>query len=218
VEFISVGQSANGFIALGQEAVGVIAIGQVATGVIAIGQGARGVVAVGMLSCGIVSVGMLSFGLVGCVAMIGAGGRGVGGVLPLCPQLPPRPQLPAQTPRQDLEGGRAQGWIAVEVQQTPTGFALIEGGRALAAKLAPSMINACAQALAAGQRVLAFVKPASGGPEVSRLMRMPKWNLLSPAWLGQSAAQLLGLAVLSALYFWVGFAPVVDEVISLIKD
>lgn len=217
MEFFSIGQQANGFIAIGQEATGVIAIGQVATGVIAIGQGARGVVAVGMLSCGIFSVGMLSFGLVGCVAMIGAGGRGIGGVLPLCPLLPPRPKLPAETPREVLEGGRAPGWIAVDVQQTPTGFALVEGGRALAAKIAPSMIGACSEALAAGQRVLALVKPTSGGPEVSRLMRMPKWNLLNPAWLGQSAAQLVGLAILSAVYFWVGFAPVVDEVIALIK-
>jgi hypothetical protein len=218
MEFFSIGQSANGFIAIGQEATGVIAIGQVATGVIAIGQGARGVVAVGMLSCGIISVGMLSFGLVGCVAMIGAGGRGVGGVLPLCPTLPARPKLPAETPRDALESGRGSGWISVEVQQTPSGFALMNGGRALAAKLAPSMISACAEALAAGKRVLALVKPTSGGPEVSRLMRASSWNLLDPRWLGQSVAQLVGLAILSAIYFWVGFAPVVDEIISLVKS
>ncbi len=218
MEFFSIGQSANGFIAIGQEATGVIAIGQVATGVIAIGQGARGVVAVGMLSCGIISVGMLSFGLVGCVAMIGAGGKGWGGVLPLCPMPPARPKLPAETGRDLLESGRAPGWIAVEVQQTPMGFALMREGRALAAKLAPTMIGPCSEAFAAGQRVLAFVKPTARGPEVSRLMRMPKWNLLNPAWLGVSAAQLLGLAVLSAIYFWVGFTPVVDEILSLVKQ
>ncbi len=116
-----------------------------------------------------------------------------------------------------LEGGRASGWIAVDVQQTPTGFALLHQGRALAARIAPSMISACSEALEAGQRVLALVGPTSSGPEVSRLMRMPKWSPFQPGWLGQSAAQLVGLAILSAVYFWVGFAPVVDEVIALVK-
>ena len=218
MEFFSVGQSANGFIALGQEATGVIAIGQVATGVIAIGQGARGIVAVGMLSCGVISVGMLSFGLVGCVGMIGVGGTGRGGVLPLCPVLPPRPKLPPETPRDALERGGASGWIAVELQQTPSGFALMEGGRALAAKVTPSMRQACSDALSAGKRVLAFVSPTSEGPEMSRLMRIPTWSLLSAGFIAQSGAQLVGLGILSALYFWLGFVPVIDELLSLIKQ
>jgi hypothetical protein len=217
MEFLSVGQSANGFIAIGQEAVGVIAIGQVATGVVAIGQGARGVFAVGMLSCGVVSVGMLSFGLVGCIAMIGAGGTGLGGVLPLCPKIPARAKLPGQSTREPLEAGRSQGWIAVDVQQTSRGFALMHEGRALAAQIAPSMISACGEAVAAGKRVLAYVRPTERGPEVARLMRIPAWRPLTPLWLGTSAAQLVGLAILSAIYFWVGLVPVVDEVLSLIK-
>ena len=42
MDFISVGQEAEGFIAIGQHARGVIAFGQIATGVIAVGQVARG--------------------------------------------------------------------------------------------------------------------------------------------------------------------------------
>lgn len=222
MQFFSIGQQAEGFIAIGQEATGVIAIGQMATGVIAIGQLARGVFTVGMLSVGIVSVGMLSFGLVHCVTMMGAGGRGVGGLLPLCPKLPLPPQLPERTPREELESGRRAGWIEAIVQRTAEGFALVEGGRPLRARISGGMISAASQAMVAGTGVLAFVTPSGQMPEVTRLMRVPtaSWRApLSLGWqfIGISAAQLIGLTIGSALYFWFGFAPLVDRIIAMVK-
>ncbi len=217
MQFFSIGQQAEGFIAIGQEATGVIAIGQMATGVIAIGQLARGVFAVGMLSVGLVSVGMLSLGLVHCVAMLGAGGRGTGGVLPLCPKLPLGFELPPVTPREALELGRSAGWIAVEVQRVATGLALVAGGTPLRVRLGPSMISAASQALRGGQRALAYLVPSGQGVEVTRLMRMPAASWRDPQFLGLSALQLGGLVIASAAYFWFGLVPVVDGVLAIAK-
>lgn len=218
MQFFSVGQQAEGFIAIGQEATGVIAIGQMATGVIAIGQLARGVVAVGMLSVGLFSVGMLSLGVVRCVAMIGAGGRGVGGVLPLCPKLPVSGALPEQSPREDLELGRRAGWIAAAVEGGPQGMSLVVGGQPLRAKLGANMLQAASQAMRASVGVLAYVAPSGQGVEVTRLMRNPGASWRNPSFLGMSALQLGGLAIASAVYFWFGLAPVVDAVIAIAKD
>ncbi len=218
MQFFSVGQQAEGFIAIGQEATGVIAIGQMATGVIAIGQLARGVFTVGMLSVGIVSVGMLSLGLVHCVSMLGAGGRGTGGVLPLCPKLPLPVQLPELTPRDQLEAGRASGWIRVQVQRAAAGVALVADGRPLAVRLGPSMLSAAAQAMVAGGAALAHVVPAGQGAEVTRMMRVPTASWRNPQYLGVCALQLGGLAIASAAYFWFGLTPVVDGVLALTKE
>jgi hypothetical protein len=217
MRFFDIGQEAEGFIAIGQFATGVIAIGQMATGVIAIGQLARGVFAIGMLSTGVVSVGMLSLGVVHCVSMIGAGARGVGGVLPLCPKLPIPPRLPERSPREVLEGNRAAGWIEVTVERTAQGLALLEGGRPLRVKLGAAMLSAASTAMVAARPVLAFVTPGSGTAEVTRMMRLPPMSWRDPRFLGQSALQLGGLAIASAVYFWFGLVPVVDSLIALVK-
>jgi len=218
MQFFSIGQEAEGFIAVGQVATGVIAIGQFATGVIAIGQLARGVVAIGMLSTGVVSVGMLSLGIVHSVAMIGAAGRGTGGVIPLCPKLPLTSALPPVSPRAALEQGRTSGWIEVLVQRASTGFALVADGSPLHVRLGPTMSTAARQAVVLGEKVLAYVVPSGQGVEVTRLMRMPAASWKSPQVLGLSALQLAGLAIASAVYFWVGLAPVVDRVIAIVKS
>lgn len=217
MQFFSIGQQAEGFIAIGQEATGVIAIGQMATGVIAIGQLARGVFTVGMLSIGLVSVGMLSLGVVHCVGMIGAGGRGTGGVLPLCPRLPFSVSLPELTGREDLELGRRAGWIAAQVQGGRQGLALLAGGQPLRVRLGANMLAAASQALRTSGNVLAYVVPSGQGPEVTRLMRVPLASWRNPQFIGISLLQLGGLAIASAVYFWFGLTPVVDRVIALAK-
>ena len=85
MQFLSIGGRAEGVIAIGQEAVGIFALGQFATGVIAIGQVARGVIAVGQVALGFVAIGQLALGLNFGAAMLGAGGRALGIVLPLVP-------------------------------------------------------------------------------------------------------------------------------------
>lgn len=217
MQFFSVGQQAEGFIAIGQEATGVIAIGQLATGVIAIGQLARGVFAVGMLSVGIVSVGMLSLGLVHCIAMIGAGGRGKGGVLPLCPKLPQSYRLPEVSPRAHVESG-GSGWIEVMVQRAASGFELVAEGRPLVARMGPSALGGAGQAMVGGVPVLAYVVPSGSGIEATRFMRKPVASWRNRQWLGMVMLQLGGLAIASAVYFWFGLTPVVDAVLALTKE
>ena len=222
MQFFSIGQQAEGFIAIGQEATGVIAIGQMATGFIAIGQLARGVFAVGMLSVGLVSVGMLSLGVVHCIAMLGAGGSGTGMlVVPLCPKLPLMSDLPPLASRGDVQSGRA-GWLSVLVQRAPVGLGLLVDGAPFPARIGPALLSAASQAMVMGQNVLAYIAPAGpaypGGLEVTRLMRMPAASWRSPQFLGLSALQLGGLAIASAVYFWFGFAPVVDGVLAVAKS
>ena len=222
MQFFSIGQQAEGFIAIGQEATGVIAIGQMATGVIAIGQLARGVFAVGMLSVGLVSVGMLSLGVVHCIAMLGAGGSGTGMlVVPLCPKLPAMFDLPPLASRADVQSGRA-GWLAVLVQRAPVGLGLLVDGAPFPARIGSALLSAASQAMVSGQNVLAYIVPAGpaypgGGLEVTRLMRLPVASWRSPQFLGLSALQLGGLVIASAVYFWFGFAPVVDGVLAVAK-
>ena len=97
MQFLSIGGRAEGVIAIGQEAVGIFALGQFATGVIAIGQVARGVVAIGQVALGFVAIGQLALGLSFGAAMLGAGGRALGIVLPLVPVPPRKKRLPELT-------------------------------------------------------------------------------------------------------------------------
>lgn len=224
MQFFSVGQEAEGFIAIGQRATGVIAIGQMATGVVAIGQLARGVFTLGMLSVGVVSVGMLSVGLVHSTTMLGLAARGKGMLLlTLCPKVPTTSRLPEPSPRDALEAGRLSGWIKVLVERASTGLALVADGRPLRAKLGADMIAAASQALVQGAPVLAYLVPSAHPnqamrAEVSRLMRMPAPTWRSPQYLLTSAAQLAGLAIVSAGYFYIGFVPVIDGVLMIMKD
>lgn len=218
MQFFSVGQFAEGFIAIGQEATGVIAIGQMATGVVAIGQLARGVFTVGMLSVGVVSVGMLSIGLVHCISMIGAGGRGFGGVLPLCPKIPDSFDVPPLVSPAEIETGQKPGWVRALVANTAQGLALVAGGRPLRVRVGQNATRAANQAMRTAMPVLANVVPSGGGLEVTRLMRDPGPSWRDPRWLGIAAAQLVGLVIVSTVYFWFGLAPVVDGVMRVMKD
>lgn len=218
MQFFSVGQFAEGFIAIGQEATGVIAIGQMATGVIAIGQLARGVFTVGMLSIGVVSVGMLSIGLVHCISMIGAGGRGFGGVVPLVPKLPDSFDLPPVVSPAEIETGQKPGWVRGIIANTAQGLALVAGGRPLRVRIGQNASRAANQALRTALPVLANVVPSGGGAEVVRLMRDPGPSARDPRWLGLAAAQLVGLVIATTIYFWFGLAPVVDGVMRVFKD
>ena len=123
IPFIDVGQKAVGIIAIGQDATGVIAVGQVSLGVVAIGQMARGVVAVGQLSIGIVTVGQLSMGAAWCLAQLGIGARGRGGVLSVLPaklfeKRKDRTILSALMGRRVSEGW-VDLWLVVPVEGPP---------------------------------------------------------------------------------------------------
>ncbi len=111
MQFLSVGQRAEGVIAIGQEATGFFALGQSATGIIAIGQIARGVIAIGQGAIGIVTLAQGGLGLSWCMAMIGAGGvRPLGLVLPLVGAPRRTKQVPAT---KSLEAIRrdGMGWV-----------------------------------------------------------------------------------------------------------
>lgn len=129
MQFLSIGGRAEGVIAIGQEAVGIFALGQFATGVIAIGQVARGVVAVGQVALGFIAIGQLALGLSFGAAMLGAGGRALGIVLPLVPVPPRKKKMPEVTSLAEVRL-RGEGTVTGNLVRDggPSHIALETGG------------------------------------------------------------------------------------------
>ncbi len=113
-----------------------IALGQSALGVIAIGQLARGVVAIGQVAVGVIAVGQGAVGVVHAVAMLGVGGRGLGGVLRVAPKhrafSVPTPAPPV--PLASLEPG-SSGWVRARLDAggAPLGVGVSESSVDLSA-------------------------------------------------------------------------------------
>lgn len=142
MRFIAVGNPAEGFIAVGQEAVGIVAIGQFATGVIALGQVARGLFAVGQVAVGLFTLGQLALGLHVCVAMVGAGGRGLGGVIPLVPVPPRRKKVPPIGTLNDV-ATNGSGWVEATLQRHgDTGIVAVVDDRQVPLRVEPELFLA----------------------------------------------------------------------------
>lgn len=198
---VDVGSEATGFIAIGQFATGFIAVGQVATGFIAIGQLARGFFVIGQAAFGIVSLGMLSGGLVGTIGMLGAGGRGIGGILPLVPRLrEPRELPPTQSFDEIARGGAAEGWVAASVQLSQDGSARFYTGNVpLPVRVDARLRRALSSH--AGQTLLVSVRRVGHGFVAERLMQIPKERIKEPRWWAIWAVQL-GLLFAASIAFW----------------
>jgi hypothetical protein len=222
IEFISVGQRAEGIIAIGQEATGFIAIGQVATGVFALGQMARGVFAVGQLAIGVFAVGMLSVGLSGSVGMIGAGARGLGGILPIVPGPHRKPKLPAAGNPQAIREGREIGWLPVKISGSAPNVVIAHTSGSIAATIAPACNEAVATAAneANVPAVYALFGPGPGGkPELRRLMRMfDPWATFGTTRWVISAGQLVALAIACAVYCEFVVVPLGDFLLVALRS
>lgn len=228
MRFIDVGQHANGFIAIGQEANGVIAIGQVATGVVAIGQLARGVFVLGQLAIGVVSVGMVSGGLVYCIGMLGAGGRSGPSmlVLPLVPVLPKPAAPPPHKTLADIPR-TGPGWVDANVVVQGQGEQISAHQGDVPIALEPALAAAMRARAISGRTLLwlesapsaaaSAFRSAAGALVAKRAMPYPATlaQFLSPGRLVLSALQLLGLAILAAVYVEVALTPLIEMLIRL---
>ncbi len=193
MRFIDFGQEATGFIAVGQFAVGVFAFGQVASGFVAVGQVATGVFTFGQGAVGLVSIGMGGVGIYWTAAMLGVGGRGFGGVLPLAPSLGPRLKLPSPT---DWSSAKDDDWVSTRVTpESPTGLALPEGVR-VRARLRTALSRE------APGEVLVHVVEGALGLEVDRILRVPARRITQPRWWWIWLVQMTLFTLLCAA--WVG--------------
>lgn len=116
MDWFSFDPNRPGVFAVGQESQGVFALGQSALGVVAVGQLARGVIAVGQGAVGIVAVGQGAVGVAYCVAMLGVGARGWGGVVRLVPDRAKADVVapPEETALDALRlAGEGDGWVKV---------------------------------------------------------------------------------------------------------
>jgi hypothetical protein len=219
IEFFSVGQRAEGIIAIGQEATGIIAIGQFATGVFALGQVARGGIAIGQVAIGVVAVGMLSLGLVYSVGMIGAGARGLGGILPLVPTPPRRAKLPGLANPDAIRGGRETGWLPVRVGSSSHGPVLSHASGPIHAAISPSVQEGVKTASnAATTEFLGLFGPGHGGPELRRLMRITDPTMLvGPARIAAGVGQLVLLAVACGMFFQFVAVPIGDFALTTLR-
>lgn len=218
MQFLSVGQRAEGFIAIGQEATGIIAIGQIATGVFALGQMARGVIAVGQLAIGLVAVGMLALGPVYCVAMIGAGARGKGGVLPIVPMPTRKAVLPGLATLAEITSRGATGWLPITVVDRGGTLSVMHQGSVLDATIGTSIAEGARTAATRGITVLGLFGPSGGKPELRRLMRMEDDPFATgPARIVVWMVQLVALAIACAVLWEFVFVDVGDFALAALR-
>jgi hypothetical protein len=193
-----------GIIGVGQEAQGIVAFGQFARGFVAVGQVAIGFVAIGQLSVTVVGVGQGGIGIGWFAGMLGVGGRGV--CLRLIPGLDPPRVAPETVPFETVLHGApgVDGYVRVEVIDTPGGARLALGGQPLPVKPTPEIAVALTNARRthAIREVFAHVRRAGVTLVCDRLVEIP----------GTRRAFGLGLAVVRVLLliglatgFWYAF-------------
>jgi hypothetical protein len=220
MRIIAIGQHAEGVIAIGQEATGFFALGQFATGVIAIGQVARGVVAIGQVSLGIFTIGQLGLGLSFCAAMLGAGGRALGIVLPLVPVPPRKKKLP---PVGSLAAARSSGagWVRATFSRgSGTQILANVDGETVPLHVSADLFLAAYYFAKKGSAEPLFVRVSSegGGLRLLELKRAEEDASGKPWFGGLSIVQLVLLAIAAGVYWQFFVVDFGDFVIRLAQD
>jgi hypothetical protein len=201
MDFVSVGQNAEGFIAIGQHARGIIALGQFATGIVAVGQVARGCFTIGQLGFGFTGWGQAGFGIFHAVGMVGAGGRGFGLVLRLTPGVGRARVTPESIPIERALAGEP-GFIACELTRDAAGLALTHGSQRLPIKLDRRLQSEAGVLAAAGSRqVWAYVVVRSGVAVCERIQHSPPRAWQHPAFYLRAALQFAGLVALATAWW-----------------
>jgi hypothetical protein len=203
MRFFDTGEMATGFIAVGQHATGVIAIGQHATGIIAIGQVARGCFTIGQLAFGFIGWGQVGFGLVHAVGMLGAGGRGLGIVLPLTPSLGKKRVVPSTVTYADIMHGNP-GWLELDVAHDTQGvLGLYADGQRLPAKFDRKIARGVSQFAAnAAQHVWCHLQREGQALICTRVVYVPPRPYMDQKWYFWGAMQFLALIGL-AVAWWI---------------
>lgn len=219
MRILAVGQHAVGVIAIGQEATGFFAIGQFATGVIAIGQVARGFIAIGQLALGFFALGQLALGLSFCVAMLGAGGRSLGGVIPLVPVPPRRKAVPKLSTPAETRSGRA--WWRGTLTNRPgtVKFALKTGGQTVPVAVRADLFFAALHfARNPSIELFAEVERRGEGYRLVTLQRAAE-DASGKPWFGAlSVVQLVLLVVGAAVFVNFCVLDLGDALVAMIRD
>jgi hypothetical protein len=164
-----------GVVAVGQEAQGIFAFGQFARGFVAVGQIAIGVVAIGQVSASVVGVGQVGIGVAWFTGMLGLGGRGF--CLRLIPGIDPPRSSPATLPFEALANGApgAEGFVRVDVLDTPRGARLALNGAILPVKSTPEIAWALTDARRKGLLASAFAHIRRAGVTLvcDRIVEIP---------------------------------------------
>lgn len=216
MRIFAVGPQAEGVIAIGQEATGVFAFGQFATGFVAVGQVARGFIAVGQLALGVFVVGQLALGLSFCMAMLGAGGRSRGIVLPLVPVPPRKKKLPEL---RDLAHVRNKGsaWVQGSLRRgSGTTILAHVGEETFPVVVSPDLYLAAYGMATQGTPLL--LELTAGDRRTYRLRAMKKNVITAPLWRGLAVVQLLLLLVAAwgyVQFFVIDFG---DILLRLVRD
>jgi len=217
MDFISVGQHAQGFIAIGQEAKGVFALGQMATGVVAVGQVAKGCFTLGQVAFGFIGWGQVGFGMLHAVGMFGVGGRGLGLVIPLVPGVG-RARVAPETVDigTALRGG--EGWIAADLFTDGHGLGLSDGAQRLPVKFDRRLQHAAEVLTVHGtKRVWAFLRTVRGVVVCERIQHAPPRPYERPGFYLIAAAQFVGLVIMAAVWWklvGVELADVLEQVMA----
>jgi hypothetical protein len=217
MEFISVGQHAEGFIAIGQHARGVFALGQDAVGVVAIGQIARGCFTLGQVAFGFIGWGQVGFGLLHAVGMFGLGGRGFGLIIPLTPGVGRARVAPATIDVHTALNG-TPGWVETDLFFDTHGLGLANDGHRLPVKF-DRRLQGGAQGLTihGPKRVWAFLRTVRGVRVCDRIQHAPPRPFERAGFYGRAAVQFVGLVIMAVVWWQlvgVELAGILDKVFS----
>jgi hypothetical protein len=217
MEFISVGQTAEGFIAIGQHARGVFALGQEAVGVVAVGQLARGCFTLGQVAFGFIGWGQVGFGMLHAVGMFGVGGRGFGLVIPLTPGVGRARVAPNTVDVQSALRGTS-GWIETDLYFDSHGLGLANDGHRLPVKFDRRLQGGAQHLTAHGpKRVWAFLRTVRGIVVCDRIQHAPPRPFERAGFYGLAAVQFVGLVIMAVVWWMlvgVELAGILDKVFS----
>lgn len=201
MEFISVGQTAEGFIAIGQHARGVFALGQEAVGVVAVGQLARGVFTLGQAAFGFIGWGQVGFGMLHAVGMFGVGGRGLGLVIPLTPGVGRARVAPETIDVASALRGTA-GWVETDLFFDTHGLGLGNDGHRLPVKFDRHLQGGAQHLTTHGpKRVWAFLRNVRGVVVCERIQHAPPRPFERPGFYGLAAVQFIGLVIMAVVWW-----------------
>lgn len=190
-------------VATGEAPIGIFAIGQISHGFIAIGQVAVGVVALGQAVACVVGIGQVGIGVTWFGAMMGAGGRGF--CLRLIPGLDLARTSPETTSLEAIRGGVPDGYVRMQIVDSPRGPRLGGDGSLAPLKLTPAVVSGLRNARGKIRDVFAHVENVNGTLVCDRLVEVPGQRASMP--LVVNVLRVVGLVGIATFWWYAFLAP-----------
>jgi hypothetical protein len=161
---------------------------------------------------------MGSVGLIHSVGILGAGGRGLGGIVPLVPRLSEPTELPARVSFDAIERRAVSaGWVEVRLVARPDATVRLEvGGEPLPVRLDARLRRAAPKH--SGRTLLGFIRRGPEGLVCERLMEVPEVRLRQRHWWLIWAMQLALLFCGTVAFWYVVVRPIFEALARIVAS